>query len=358
MSKPIRVLVVDDSSFIRKALLRMLEVDPIEVVGLGTTGTEAVALAKKLRPDVIIMDINMPELDGLSALKRIMAENPIPVLMLSTLTREGAEATLKALELGAVDFLDKSRNGTVMDIYGLAPVLREKVATLAGADLRRISSAALEYRGAAPIERTVRHPGSCDFDLVLVGASTGGPRALMEIVAGLPGDFGASVLVAQHMPAGFTTTLADRLDRNSLLSVREAADGDELEPGSIFLAPGGTQVSVERRGSTLTARITEGTADFLHRPSVNNLFESGAKVVGARAVGVILTGMGEDGASGLAALRSAGARTIAESEATAIIYGMPRAARASAEQILPIQEIGPALATLCRPSENERERNR
>ncbi|HET7274869.1 MAG TPA: chemotaxis response regulator protein-glutamate methylesterase [Longimicrobiaceae bacterium] len=352
MSKPIRTLIVDDSSFVRSAVARMLKDTAVEVVGLGTNGKEAVSLARELRPDVIIMDINMPEMDGLSALKHIMTEAPTRVLMLSTLTREGAEITLQALELGAVDFIEKSRNGTVMDIYNLAPLLREKVTAIAGADIQTVSLSSRSEGGDADGPRIpASEPATfCEFEVVLIGASTGGPRALMEVVSRLPADFGASVVIAQHMPAGFTETLAERLNRNSPLAVSEARDGDELEPGRILIAPGGTQVAVERVDTRLFVRISEPTGNLLHRPSVNHLFASAATHVGRRAIGVVLTGMGEDGAEGLELLRRTGARTLVESAETAIIFGMPRAAREWAEHVLPISRIGPFLAQLCMPN--------
>lgn len=346
MAEPVRVLIADDSAFVRRAVMRMLEPNPdIEVVGTATTGAEALRLTKTLHPDVVILDVNMPELDGLEALQRIMEDAPTGVLMLSTQTKQGARTTLTALELGAVDFLDKTSAGTTMDIYALAPLLREKVLAAAGATVRPLTGEA-ESRARRPEPPPV--PGrTCPFDLVVIGASTGGPRALAEVVSSLPADLGAGVVIAQHMPSGFTQTLADRLDRRSALSVREARDGSTVRPGEVLVAPGGRQARIAREGDALAVRVDDGPSDLLHRPSVDLLFRSAAEAVGSRAVGVVLTGMGDDGALGLRALHDAGAVTFAESESTAVIYGMPRAAAAVADRVLPLPEVGPAVVALC-----------
>jgi two-component system, chemotaxis family, protein-glutamate methylesterase/glutaminase len=347
MAEHVRVLIVDDSAFVRRAVERMLsDLPDVKVVGTATNGVDAVDLVKRLSPDVVIMDVNMPELDGLEALKQIMADAPTSVLMMSTLTREGARTTLRALDLGAVDFVDKTAAGTVMDIYGLGPMLREKVRAVAGAALPRPSEPPPADRPAdAPVPARPPHQGR--FELIAVGTSTGGPRALVEFVSGFPADLDAGIVIAQHMPAGFTQTLAERLDRRSPLQVREARDGDVIAPGTALLAPGGTQMTVARVNGELVTRIDEAPSSLLHRPCVDLLFGSVAEVVGSRAVGVVLTGMGDDGAKGLAAMKAAGARTVAESEETAVIYGMPRAAAPSAEKILPLPEIAPYLSNLC-----------
>ncbi len=348
MSDPVRVLIVDDSAFVRRAVERMLATGPeVEVVGTGTTGAEAVRLAGELRPDVIVLDVNMPEMDGLEALRRIMAETPTRVVMMSTHTRQGAQTTMRALELGAVDFVDKTSAGTVMDIHGLAPLLREKVLAAAGASVARPSIPQAEAPPSLAPATDVEVAKSCPYDLVVIGASTGGPRALVKVLSGLPAGFRAGVVVAQHMPAGFTETLAERLDRCSPLTVTEAKDGDPVRPATALIAPGGMQVALQRVDGEIVVRVDVGPPHLLHRPSVDRLFRSAAEVVGRRAVGVVLTGMGDDGAVGLAALRDAGGRTLAESEETAIIYGMPRSAARSAEQILPLPEIARALHFLC-----------
>jgi len=328
----------------------MLSSQPdIRVVGTATNGTEAVEMVKQLAPDVVIMDVNMPELDGLQALQQIMAIAPTSVLMMSTLTKEGARTTLRALDLGAIDFVDKTAAGTVMDIYGLAPVLREKVRAVAGATLPRSSPVITPPPavGAGGRAGRARIPHHSKFEVVVVGTSTGGPRALVELLSRLPGDLDAGIVIAQHMPAGFTQTLAERLNKRSKLEVEEASDGDEVVPGLALLAPGGSQMSLERVGGKLITRVEAGPSELLYRPSVNLLFHSAAEVVGARAVGVILTGMGDDGATGLQAMRNVGARTLAESEESAVIYGMPRAAASAAERVLPLPDIAAWLSQIC-----------
>lgn len=340
MAQRTEVLVVDDSPFIRRAVQRMLEpMADVEVVGTAGNGGEAIAMARRLRPDLIILDIVMPEVDGLEAIRRIMATVPTPILVLSSHVEPGAETTLRALELGAVDFISKSEAGTRMDIFDLAPMLREKVAAIAGS---RVRTAAEAPPAPAPFPPTRAGPTSV-YEILALGASTGGPRALGSILFGLPENFPAGVVVAQHMPPGFTRTLAERLDRRAAIRVREAEDGDRIRPGEALIGVGGRQFTVDREDGELVARIPDGPDQLLHRPSVDGLFRSVAAAVGSRAVAAVLTGMGEDGAQGLAAIQEAGGRTFAESEDSAVIYGMPRAAAPWAERALPLDQLGAAL---------------
>lgn len=358
MSNPIRVLLIDDSAFVRQAVQRMLaEVPQVSVVGAAGNGSEGFALARALRPDVIILDVNLPDRNGLEILEMIMEQAPTSVLMLSTLTREGADVTMRALELGAVDFVDKASAGTTMDIHRLAPLIREKVLALAGAAPPRDRMPPAEPVEVAPApEPPPRARDRGPFDLVVIGSSTGGPRALMEVIASLPAGLAAAVVVAQHMPAGFTGTLAERIDRRSAIRVSEAFDGVALESSRVYIAPGGSQIAIERGGPGFRASVTEATGEYLHRPSVDLLFRSAAEAAGSRVVGVVLTGMGDDGAAGLRLLRDAGARTLVESEETAVIFGMPRAAAPAADRVLRLEEIGSTIGALCgtvaRPGEN------
>jgi two-component system, chemotaxis family, protein-glutamate methylesterase/glutaminase len=340
---PIRVLLVDDSPFVRRAVERMLTAEPgIEVVGIAADGREGVDKVRSLRPDVVILDIVMPDVDGLEAIERIMATAPTPILVLSSQAMPGADVTLRALELGAVDFVSKN-TGTRMDIYELAPTLREKVHAVAGSRVGGPVAAPPEAADApAPTARVRDSP----YELLVIGASTGGPRALASLLARLPGDLPAGVLMAQHMPPGFTATLAQRLDRRSPLRVREASDGVRIEPGMALLGVGGRHLLVERDGDALVARVADDADGLIHRPSVDRLFASAANAAGSRAVGVILTGMGQDGANGLAAIRNAGGRTFAESEDSAVIYGMPRAASQWADRILPLDRLPDAIVGL------------
>lgn len=343
MTRRTRVLLVDDSPFIRRAVQRMLKpLEAVDVVGMASDGAEAVALARELHPDVIILDIVMPEMDGLEAIRQIMAESPTPILVLSSHAQPGAETTLQALDLGAVDFVNKTDAGTRMDIYDLAPILQEKVLAAAAS---RVPERDEAPEPVAP-EPPARRPAPSRYEVLALGASTGGPRALATILYGLPAGFPAGIVIAQHMPPGFTGTLAERLDRRAAITVREAADGDPVEPGVALIGMGGRQIRVERVEGGLVVRIPADEQGFLHRPSVDVLFHSVARSAGDRAVAAVLTGMGEDGAEGLAAIRSAGGRTFAESEESAVIFGMPRAAAPAAEGVLPLHRLARSLRDL------------
>jgi two-component system, chemotaxis family, protein-glutamate methylesterase/glutaminase len=357
---PIRVLIVDDSAFIRRAVERMLGAEPeLRVCGSATNGAEAVEQVHRLKPDVVLMDVNMPEMDGLEALERIMAELPTKVVLMSTLTRAGAEVTLRALEMGAVDFIDKSAVDSAMDIYALAPVIRRTVLAVARAGEAALPDESTEQQtehAQARLPDALPPAGPAPHEAVLIGTSTGGPRALSVITCALPADFPVGIVIAQHMPGGFTTTLADRLNRESPLEVREACDGDVVRPGRVLVVPGGQQATLARIRGELRLRIHAGDPDLLYRPSVDLLFASAAEVLGARCVAVVLTGMGHDGADGLRRLREAGARTLVESAETALIDGMPRAARPAAEAVVRLEQIPARLIELCSPSPAARER--
>lgn len=343
MAERTQVLLVDDSPFVRNAVERMLApLSDVDVVGKATNGTEAIEMAQRLKPDVIVLDIVMPEVDGLEAIRRIMATAPTAILVLSSHAEPGADVTLEALDLGAVDFVSKTEAGTRMDIYDLAPQLREKVMAAARSRLPSQEPRPEEVAPEPPGHPSGRPP----YDLLVLGASTGGPRALASVLFGLPADFPAGIVIAQHMPPGFTATLAERLDRRAAIAVREARDGDVIEPGVALIGVGGRQLQVERVEGRLITRVPSGADRFLHRPSADRLFRSVADVLGARAVAAVLTGMGQDGAEGLAAIRAAGGRTFAEAEETAVIFGMPRAAAPHAEEVLPLDRLARALRDL------------
>jgi two-component system chemotaxis response regulator CheB len=262
----------------------------------------------------------MPRMDGLEALERIMAEHPVPVLLLSSHTHEGADVTLRGLELGALDFVDKSSVGS-MNILSLDEELRAKIKALARIPPSRFLPRPSEAPIPAPPKRRAR-----GADVVVIAASTGGPPALQTIIPRLPSRMASAVLVVQHMPVGFTRSLAERLAARSELPVREAVDGEPVLPGQVLIAPAGLHMKVRKRGERVKVWLDEEPRAALHRPSADVLMGSVAKVYGARALGVILTGMGSDGVEGLRAIRAAGGATLAESEETCIIYGMPRAA--------------------------------
>jgi two-component system chemotaxis response regulator CheB len=320
----IRVVVVDDSPFVRQALTRMLGgAADIEVVGTAVDGKDGLEKVCALRPDVVTLDVKMPRMDGLEALQRIMAECPTPVLLLSSLTSDGGEVTLRGLELGAMDFVDKSTVPGHMNLLDLADELLAKVRALASVPRARLVPA----RDPGPeVARPAARPAAQRAEVVVIGTSTGGPPALQAIIPRLPAQLGAPLLIVQHMPAGFTRSLAERLAQRSRLRVREAEEGDLLESGVVLIAPAGRHMKVRRRGAESRVWLDEEPRSALHRPAIDVLMASVAKLYGRRALGILLTGMGSDGVEGLRAIRAAGGRTLAESEETAVIYGMPKAA--------------------------------
>lgn len=325
----IRVVAVDDSSFVRRALIRMFENHPdIQIVDVAADGAMAVDLVKRLQPDVVTLDVKMPVLDGLAALDRIMAECPTPVIMLSSLTEKGGENTLKSLELGAVDFVDKTTAGGTMDISALARELTAKIMTAARVDVRKLyrKGSVSPDVGSVPIP-----PRSAGGELVLIGTSTGGPQALQQILTSIPASFPAPILVVQHMPAGFTASLAERLNRICAVAVTEASDGEAIRPGHVYIAPAGKHLKIERRGPELHVKLELSPESALHRPSVDALFESAATIGGKSCRAFILTGMGKDGVLGAQAIKKAGGKVFVEAEETTIVYGMPKAVRDSVQ---------------------------
>ena len=334
----IRVLVVDDSAFVRRAIIRIFEQNTeIQIVDVASDGEMALDLIKKLRPDVVTLDVQMPVLDGIAALERIMKECPTPVIMLSSLTGKGGDKTLKALELGAVDFIDKSAAGGPMDISGLARELTGKILVAAKVDLRKMVGIA----ETPPV--TPRPAGGklSDTEVVMIGTSTGGPPALQAILGKLPADFPCPILMVQHMPVGFTESLAGRLDRVSPLRVKEAEEGERFVAGWAYLAPAGKHLKIVRQGGALHARLDTSPEQALHTPSVDVLLASAAAVCGRRSLALVLTGMGKDGAAGAAALKEAGGRVVAESEETAIVFGMPKAVMQSVtvDRVAPLHQM-------------------
>jgi two-component system chemotaxis response regulator CheB len=345
MGDKVRVLVVDDSALMRQLLSTMMQSDPgIEVVGAAPDPLVARQMIKDLNPDVVTLDVEMPNMDGISFLEKIMKLRPMPVLMISSLTQEGAEATLQALELGAVDYIAKPKVDLQQGLAEKQAEIVEKVKIAAKARVR--SRAAATARAAAPA--MARAGFSTTERIIAIGASTGGVEALREVLCGLPADSPA-VVVTQHMPAGFTTRFAERLNTLAQVTVQEAADGQRILPGHVYIAPGNWHLEVVRTGANYTCRLNDGPAVSGHRPSVDVLFRSVATSARGNAIGVILTGMGKDGAEGLKQMRTAGAATIGQNEATCIVYGMPKAAHAlGATQIeLPIEKVAGAILDRC-----------
>ncbi len=337
---PVRVLIVDDSASMRAVLHRILSADPeIEVVGQAPEPYTARTMIKELNPDVVTLDVEMPGMDGLSFLERIMRLRPMPVVMCSTLTARGAEVTIEALRLGAVDCIAKP-TGNPLEIQQDALLLRKMVKQAARASLRQPTAT------MAPIIHA--QPGGHRDMVIGIGASTGGVEALFALTGALPPDC-PPVLVVQHMPAAFTRGFAARLDKDARVTVTEATDGAPLQPGTVYIAPGGEHHMELIGGATGHIRLVAADLVTGHRPSVDVLFHSLAPL-GAAAVGVILTGMGRDGAEGLLAMRAAGARTFGETEASCVVYGMPRAAfeLGGVERELNLSALPEAILAACR----------
>ncbi|SEQ17517.1 two-component system, chemotaxis family, response regulator CheB [Ectothiorhodospira magna] len=378
----VRVLVVDDSGFFRRRIVDILNADPsIEVVGSAVNGQEAVDQAARLRPDVITMDIEMPVMDGITAVRRIMARNPTPILMFSSLTTEGAKATLDALEAGAVDFLPKKFEDIARDQEQAKEVLRRRVKAVGRRRLSRPPSGPSPAPGAAastsesrpptpPPARNlptatgtaVRSEGAAvrserssydrkpvminDFRVVLIGTSTGGPLALQKVLAELPAHFPLPLLLIQHMPASFTPAFAQRLDQLCRIRVKEAVDGDLLAPGLALLAPGGQQMVLESRAGQVRVKITDSEPDQHYRPCVDVTFNSAAAIFRGDALAIIMTGMGADGREGARLLKRCGSKIWAQDENSCVVYGMPAAVVEAglADRVLPLSQIGRLLA--------------
>ncbi|TVQ96818.1 MAG: chemotaxis response regulator protein-glutamate methylesterase [Desulfovibrionales bacterium] len=343
----ITVLVIDDSAFMRKALSTMLDGDPgIQVVGTARDGAEGLEKARQLQPDVITMDIEMPRMDGLTALRHIMMEMPRPVIMVSSLTTEGAESTLKAMELGAVDFIPKQLSRVSLDIVKIEQDLRAKVKTVAKRRFRapraprRAETISPPVAEKPPLELVAR-AGIPSRDIIAIGVSTGGPPAIQKILSKLPASFPACILIAQHMPQAFTGPFAKRLDAVCQIKVKEAEPGDRVQPGVAFIAPGGQHLSIDQKVSRIDLLIGPEPKDALYKPSANVLIASVAKGVGKRGVGVILTGMGSDGLEGIKQLKQKNGYILAQDDASCVVYGMPKAIvdAGLADEILDIEDM-------------------
>nr|WP_305778170.1 chemotaxis response regulator protein-glutamate methylesterase [Kiloniella sp. EL199] len=346
MLTPIKVLIVDDSALMRELLKSLLSQDPsINVVGSAPDPFLAREMIKQLLPDVITLDIEMPKMDGLSFLEKIMTLRPMPVVMVSSLTQKGAEATMNALELGAVDFFPKPQldmkrgieNRADELIYKVKTAARAKVQTLERHDNSSESSSALSRIKFSTTEK-----------IISIGASTGGVEALRVVIKDLPANSPA-VLVTQHMPEKFTQTFAERLNKISAVSVSEAKHGERVLPGHVYIAPGGKHLRLKRSGANYLCQLTDDAPVSGHKPSVDVLFSSTCDAAGKDAVGVILTGMGKDGALGMLEMRKAGAKTFGQDEGSCVVYGMPKAAYdvGAVENQLPISKMAEAMLNAC-----------
>jgi two-component system chemotaxis response regulator CheB len=348
MPEYIKVLVVDDSSLVRKIVTDILESDPqIKVVGTANNGKTAIFKNRELNPDVITMDIEMPIMDGLAALKYIIETNPKPVIMMSVLTQHGAEATFKALDYGAVDFIPKPSSMLSISVDEIGDLLITKVKQVARFNLnlsRRTrvvdeKSPDASYKTDFPLKSI--KAGESSTKIVGIGTSTGGPSALLSVFKSLPDKFPSPVLVVQHMPEGFTKAFSERLNTSSKLNVKEAEDGDRVLPGCGYIAPGHSHMTVEKRGQDRFLRVYKGDKVSGHRPSIDVLFGSMADSMARDTVAVIMTGMGRDGATSIGRIKKMGGYTIAQDEDTSVVYGMNRVAvqEGAIDDVVPLTSI-------------------
>ena len=355
MTRKIRVLVVDDSASVRSIFCRRLAADPeIEVVDHAADGLEAIQKVRDLRPDVVTMDVEMPRMDGLEAVQHIMRESPRPIVMVSALTRAGADVTIRALELGAVDFVLKPTRGGLPAVHEVTDELCAKIKLVAEA---RVAGPA----GAVDdTDDRSSHDPSPSQDLpwldkvVVIGSSTGGPQALCQVLSSFPNDTAVPVLLVQHMPAGFTRSLAERLNGLSPLQVEEARPGTPLEPGRALLAPGGLHMIATK---SHRVGLHTGPPECGVRPSINVTMESVAAVFGASAVGVVLTGMGSDGTRGAGLIKAAGGEVVAQDAATCVVYGMPKSVAEAGyvDSVVPLPRVASEIVCRCRARRSGKE---
>jgi two-component system chemotaxis response regulator CheB len=335
--KKVRVLVVDDSLFMRAAIAKTLSAGPFEVVGQAKDGNEALAQVTKLTPDVITMDFNMPGMNGADAVRAIMQRRPTPIVMFSAHTKQGAKETFDALGAGAVDFVTKPAGEVSTDLSKIADELTRKLIAAASARPRAATPVAPPTRNSAAFMARASQPGLMPR-LCVIAVSTGGPAALSEVIPALPADLRVAIIVVQHMPAGFTGPLAERLDAASRVSVREAEAGDRPQPGEVLIAPGNKHVEFDDKGLVV---LGDGAAVNGCRPAADVTMQSAAKVYGRRSLGIVMTGMGKDGAAGALAIKKVDGKTCAQDQLTSVIYGMPRAAfeAGGIDEVVPLAEI-------------------
>jgi two-component system chemotaxis response regulator CheB len=343
----IKVLIVDDSALIRSVMKEIISSQPdMEVVGVAPDPIFARELIKQTNPDVLTLDVEMPKMDGLDFLEKLMRLRPMPVVMVSSLTERGSEITLRALELGAVDFVTKPKISIQSGMHEYTDMIADKIRAASKAVIRaRTVNSTPKDAGALP---QIRNPFTSSEKLIIIGASTGGTEAIKEFLIRMPSDC-PGILITQHMPEGFTRSFAQRLDNLCKISVSEAAGGERILPGHAYIAPGHSHLTLVRSGANYMTQIDQSPPVNRHRPSVDVLFRSAAVAAGRNAVGVILTGMGKDGAAGMLEMRNAGAYNFAQDEASCVVFGMPREAIAAggAHEVLGLQAIpGRVLAYL------------
>lgn len=347
IEKKIRVLIVDDSAFMRKAIKGLIEDDPdIEVIGTARDGMEGVEMAMANSPDVITLDVEMPRMNGLEALKLIMEKKPLPVLMLSSITTEGAHATFDALNLGAVDYIPKNLGDLSVNIVKIKTELISKIKAVSRKKVRTPQPAVSSKQSTSdPLPLTPHLQNrfaSQRVAVVAIGASTGGPKAVQDVLTMLPSDFPAGILVVQHMPMSFTGPYAERLNNICGMEVREAKNGDVIKPATVLVAPGGLQTRLKRRGAIeVGLDMNDEPPDAVYKPCVDISFRTVAQCFPSRSIGVIMTGMGSDGREGVRAIKNAGGRAIAQNEETSVVYGMPKAVvdDGLVDKVVPLPEI-------------------
>jgi two-component system, chemotaxis family, protein-glutamate methylesterase/glutaminase len=342
-SRKLKVLVIDDSALIRSVMKAIINRErDMECVGAAPDPLAAREMIKELNPDLLTLDVEMPKMDGLDFLERLMRSRPMPVLMVSTLTERGANITFRALELGAVDFVSKPKLDIARGMEAAATEITDKIRTVAQARVRKTPVAPViqERLSADAILPSVAGRYSSTEKLIVIGASTGGTEAIKEVLTKLPAD-APGVLVTQHMPEHFTKSFADRLNTLCKIAVKEAEHNERVLPGHAYIAPGHSHLLLKRSGANYVVKLDQGPLVNRHRPSVDVLFRSAANVAGANAIGIILTGMGKDGVQGLLEMKQAGSYTIAQDEATCVIFGMPKEAIAAGGgfEVLPLQNI-------------------
>ena len=362
MSKKIRVIVVDDSALVRSLLAEIINrQSDMECIGTANDPLIAREMIREKNPDVITLDVEMPSMDGIDFLGRLMRLRPMPVVMISTLTERGAEVTMRALELGAVDFVAKPRVGLSSGLNELAAQIVDKIRVAAVAHVRRAparSAAAIVHPDAGAATAPAPAPAASALlgrvsteKVICIGASTGGTEAIREVLIHMPADSPA-IVITQHMPPGFTTSFAARLNSLCQITVKEAVNGERILPGHAYIAPGGRQFYLARSGANYVAVVDDSPPVNRHKPSVEVLFKSAAAVVGRNAYGIMLTGMGGDGAAAMREMRDAGSYNYVQDEASCIVFGMPREAIAhgAADEVLPLSQIAQALIARLRGS--------
>jgi two-component system chemotaxis response regulator CheB len=347
----IRVVVVDDSALVRSLLTEIINRQPdMQCVGAAADPLVAREMIRETNPDVITLDVEMPRMDGLEFLSRLMRLRPMPVVMVSTLTEQGADITLRALEMGAVDYVAKPRIGITSGLNELAHDIVDKIRIAASAHVKRLPNAAPAAAAPATGPATPDAPRAplprlaTTEKIICIGASTGGTEAIREVLTPLPADSPA-IVITQHMPPGFTSSFAARLNSLCRISVAEARHGERILPGHAYIAPGGRQFRIDRSGSNYVAVVEDTEPVNRHKPSVEVLFKSAARVLGPNAIGVMLTGMGADGALAMREMKDAGAYNYVQDEASCVVFGMPRMAiqAGAAHEILPLKQITPAM---------------